>query len=434
MNVTSSYAAEILCNIKCFIDTILLYRQAVKKLIQIINQEWENIKHLKGKAAQREVEILVHGSKSTPAKYKFFDKEFLNFPSYLRRAAITEAFGCVSSFRSNLAEWEKSDKKKKKPHLKQNRRCMPVFYKDNMFQMLEGNKVRVKVLIAKNTWDWREFSLDVSDLKYITDRYDILTTDAPRLEKKRNKVYLRFSFTEEIEITKEKKTIIAVDLGINHDAVYSIMREDGTVIKRGFIDFFRDKGCVYRILDQISQAQRNGAKKPHKLWRFAKNYNAELSKKISSAIAKIAIENNVDVIVLEHLDSNMGKIHGPNKKKLHMWRKRDITKRVTHLAHKSGLSFSTVNPRNTSNLAFDGSGKVKRDKSNYSLCTFKTGKVYNADLNASYNIGARYFIRNILGSLSEKQRLLAEAKVPSVSKRIDCTLSTLSTLYAVVSG
>lgn len=51
MNVTSSYAAEILSNSKCFIDTISIYRFAVKKLIQIINQEWENIKHLKGKAA-----------------------------------------------------------------------------------------------------------------------------------------------------------------------------------------------------------------------------------------------------------------------------------------------------------------------------------------------------------------------------------------------
>ncbi|MGK7940705.1 MAG: zinc ribbon domain-containing protein, partial [Crocosphaera sp.] len=42
-------------------------------------------------------------------------------------------------------------------------------------------------------------------------------------------------------------------------------------------------------------------------------------------------------------------------------------------------------------LEQNGSGKVKRNKNNYSLCVFPSGKQYNADLGASYNIGARYW-------------------------------------------
>ena len=85
---------------------------------------------------------------------------------------------------------------------------------------------------------------------------------------------------------------------------------------------------------------------------------------------------------------------------------------------------------NTSALAFDGSGKVKRDEDNYSMCTFTTGKRYHCDLSASYNIGARYFIREILKSLPAKARLGIEAKVPQCTKRTTCTLATLLSLNA----
>ena len=64
----------------------------------------------------------------------------------------------------------------------------------------------------------------------------------------------------------------------------------------------------------------------------------------------------------------------------------------------------------------------------YALMEFPTGKTYNADLNASYNIGARYFIRHLLKTVTETQRLALEAKVPQVAKRSTCTLSHLINL------
>jgi len=51
---------------------------------------------------------------------------------------------------------------------------------------------------------------------------------------------------------------------------------------------------------------------------------------------------------------------------------------------------------------------------NGDIATFTTGKIYHADLNASYNIAARYFLRE-----------LERAKVPV---RIDRTSQTLDTL------
>jgi hypothetical protein len=102
------------------------------------------------------------------------------------------------------------------------------------------------------------------------------------------------------------------------------------------------------------------------------------------------------------------------------------------------MRYSTVNAWNTSRLAYDGSGRVERGKEaelkSYSLCRFQNGKIYNCDLNASYNIGARYIIREIIKSLPETERLAMEAKVPSCARRSTCTLSTLYNLNAVLAG
>lgn len=61
----------------------------------------------------------------------------------------------------------------------------------------------------------------------------------------------------------------------------------------------------------------------------------------------------------------------------------------------------------------------------YSVCQFQNGKIYNCDLNAAYNIGARYYIREILKSLPAKVRLAIKAKVPQLAKRSTCTLSSI---------
>ena len=94
---------------------------------------------------------------------------------------------------------------------------------------------------------------------------------------------------------------------------------------------------------------------------------------------------------------------------------------------------SRVSAQNTSRLACDGSGEVVRNPENHSLCTFQTGKQYNCDLSASYNIGARYFIRELLKPLPETERSSLEAKVPAVKRRTSCVYADLRKLYAEIS-
>ena len=97
------------------------------------------------------------------------------------------------------------------------------------------------------------------------------------------------------------------------------------------------------------------------------------------------------------------------------------------------MRISRVCAWGTSKLAYDGSGPVERGiQGNYSICKFQNGKIYNCDLSASYNIGARYFVREILKSLPETVRLDTEAKAPECAKRTTCTFSTLISLNAAM--
>ncbi|RHV90679.1 transposase, partial [Blautia sp. OF09-25XD] len=48
----------------------------------------------------------------------------------------------------------------------------------------------------------------------------------------------------------------------------------------------------------------------------------------------------------------------------------------------------------------------------------------------SYNIGARYFIREILKPLPETERSLLEAKVPAVKRRTSCVYTDLRELIS----
>ena len=310
---------------------------------------------------------------------------------------------------------------------------MPVFYRDVMYrEEKEGKDEAYLKLYDGHDWKWFCVRLNHTDMEYLRRNWWGKKASAPTLEKRHHKYFLRFSYTEEVTLTKtpvKEQIICSVDLGINTDAVCTIMQADGTVLGRKFINHPSEKDRMYRTLGRIRRFEReHSSAQSRGRWAYTKRLNIELGRKIAGAIVKNAEENHADVIVFEYLEMQ-GKISGKKKQKLHLWRKRDIQKRCEHQAHRKGMRVSRVSAWNTSSLAYDGSGSVSRDPKNHSLCVFQTGKRYNCDLSASYNIGARYFIRELLKPLPVTERSLLEAKVPSVKRRTSCVYADLKELH-----
>ena len=141
--------------------------------------------------------------------------------------------------------------------------------------------------------------------------------------------------------------------------------------------------------------------------------------------------HNVKVIVFENLEgwkAKAGKKGTLQKQRFHLWCHRKIVEIVTNRWTELGGKIVFINPKYTSAYAYDGSGKVRRDKTNYSLCRFKTGRKYHSDLNASYNIAARYWYAVIMGD--DNYSRVFDSQSSDDTSRTPIILGTLRSLRA----
>lgn len=445
MKLMFTYSVRINHYRSIFNDTMDAYRAAVDFFIGVALKEWDVISQIDG-AHQRKtfVEQMTHKTRNRPTvRYDFdaADRRFYKMPTDLRRAATMEALGRVSAYFSHLRNWEESPKDTcgAPPSVPKAGFACPALYRDEMYVRMDTYTARVKVYI-RHTWDWLEVSLRKSDVDYILHHCADRKACVPTLRRRGKRWYLDFAFEETVtfhDTPLEDRTVLAVDLGINNPCVCTAMRSDGTILSRNFLSLNREQDCLTHSLNRIKKAQQNRAKCTPRLWAKVKGVNDDIAVKTANFIVQTAAENGCDVIVMEHLDLQ-GKKRGSKKQRLHHWRVQYVQRMVADKAHRLGIRVSTVCAWGTSKLAFDGSGVVTRgnymkngiEKTNYSMCLFPSGKEYHCDLNASYNIGARYFVREIMKSLPETVRLDMEAKVPPCAKRSTCTFSTLISLNA----
>ena len=435
MRLTTSYKMKLTGDFKALETSLAIYRQALTYLIPIINDNWETLSQYEFTNQKCNcIEKWIHHTQINQAQYDF-DEQFPKFPSYLRRSAIVTALGIVSSYRSNLASWEKT-LKGQAPKLQLVHYEYPAYYKGNLFKNFDTIHQTIELKVFKNgDWVFEQYRLKQSDCTYYKCYLAGKKQNVPILQKKGRRFYAAFSYEENVQLVSEESIskICAVDLGLNTDATCSIMDKDGTVYARKFISFSKEHDRLHTQLGRIKRNQKRGSYHNKTLWRSVAGITQDISDKTVKAILDFGNEHGVDVFVLEYLDFKGKKA----VKRAHFWRYKRIYKVLAQRAHQYGLRVSRVNARYTSRLAFDGSGWAKRGReiapeTPYALMQFTNGKTYNADLNASYNIGARFFIRHLLKTVTVTQRLALEAKVPQVAKRSTCTLSDLINLRSAL--
>ena len=308
-----------------------------------------------------------------------------------------------------------------------------------MYEQTGDYTAQIKVWIH-NTWDWLAVSIRKSDVDYEQHHCQYRKECAPVLMKRGKRWSRDFAYEESVDLNKtdiHEQVIVAVDLGINSACTCSVMRADGTVVGRRFLKLPAEYDSLQHKIDHIKRAQHHGSRRVPNLWAYADGVNKDIAVKTAQFIADTAVLYNADTVVFEHLDLD-GRKRGSKKQRLALWRANAVQSMTADKAHRLGIRISRICAWGTSRLAFDGSGRVLRGKEsektagNYSVCEFRNGKIYNCDLNASYNIGARYFIRELLKTVpvTEQQGILA--KVPGCSKRSTCTLSDLISLNAVL--
>lgn len=133
MKIFTTYSVKIKHYNRIFNETISLYRQATDFFINVCLEEWYSISEIKDSMMKRGfMESLTIRTKKRPNVKYDFHKAFYKFPTYLRRAAIAEALGKVTAYKSNLANWTENPVGKK-PGFPKSGKVFPAMYRDNMF-------------------------------------------------------------------------------------------------------------------------------------------------------------------------------------------------------------------------------------------------------------------------------------------------------------
>ena len=424
-------------------NTLALYNSALNYVCDVVLKHYDEINELNNLEGRMYLEHLIHNTKNNIAKYDF-DSIYYKLPCYLLRDIESKAIGHIFSYKSNLDNYKKerynkiSNGKKFKKREPKLSKCnlLPSFYKGNMYKMISDNKIALKIY-EDNDWKYEEFKLKKNDLKYINKingkRYN------PEIKIIGKKIYIKFTF--EIEDLKlqdkelNKRIICGVDLGVNNDATISIMNYEGTILGRHFINT-NNKDLMNHLLNKKRKIQRNSGN-----YKYLRNLH--INNKINSInenivnhtvnqIIKICLSYGVDVIVFENLRHKFKRAKRSFRARLHRWRKIAIYNKAYEMAHRNGIRVSTVNPNGTSKYAYDGSGLVERDNDNYSICKFVSGKTYNCDLSASYNIAARYYIRETLKPLDVNSRSELETKASLALSGTKLTYNTFKVLLNVI--
>lgn len=224
-------------------------------------------------------------------------------------------------------------------------------------------------------------------------------------------------------------------MGINNAATFSIVGKNVTVKARRFINPARDidRRNQRRMMIKKKSSQTANLTKQKLptgfckgLYRKSANMNLEISRKVMRDILEFATTHNVKVIVFENLSgwkAKAGKKASLQKQKFHLWCHCKIVELTQQRWNELGGKVVFINPKYTSAYAFDGSGKVRRSKINYSLAVFKNGKQYNAERSASYNIGARYWYSFTVGDKHFSRVLVGKSSNDTL--RTPVTLDTL---------
>lgn len=418
--------------------TIHEYQTQVAYFTKIVNDNYETIQNLPtNHEKEMLIERLVHNTKNNTATYDY-DQQYPRTPSYLRRAAITDAIANVTSYKEQHQAWEQTHKGRE-PHLRVYQHKTPTFYNTGMYQAPTGEgdtHAKIKLYDGHNQWGWHDITLNKRDQTALNDKisHDGRILKAPVIQKSKKGYVLRFAIerTDTLTTTPElERRICAVDLGINTPATCVIMDPDGTVLSRKFTHLRSEKARVRRTRNRIRKRQAQGARDLKKSWGVADNANRALSIATAREIVDFAVLWSCETVVFEYLDFS-----GSRKRKHHtcpsvgLWCARDVQARVERSCHELGLRVSRVCAANTSRLAFDGSGRVERGREvgpdvGFGVVRFSSGKLYSADLNAALNIGARFFARALVKSCSVTGGSVLRANVPALWHRSTLVLSDL---------
>jgi len=300
------------------------------------------------------------------------------FPDINSQVIIKAEQECLAAYRS-----AKSNKHKiKKPIEKKN---LSIRLDKRLYSFPTNKSIKITTSSGKKHFKFKLYP----KLVELLNKYKYAD---PLLYVNDNKIYISLPIDNKIEKQKSKLAL-GVDLGMRRVAACS----DGRII----IDrkFNEDKRKLRHLKDSLKSESTKSAR-TH--LRKLRHKEANKNKNQTHCVANEILKTNCDTIVLENLKGIKAKKHKfQNKRAISQVPLFELRRILTYKAENMGKSVILVSPAYTSQIdSFSGIKEgVRRGCRFYAL----SGIVYDADLNASRNIGNRSKLPVSYGNILDGQ-------------------------------
>ncbi len=348
-----------------------------------------------------------------------FSRAFPHLPVVYRRSVIKDAIGRVRSYLSNLANWQRSGKKRGKPGLPGTSNH-PTLYQGAFSLELQGldlrkTFVRLKVYDGKG-WIWVNYPVKYS--RYFEQRRSESGWEqqSPKLILRQKSAELHVCQTKEIKAKKVMESkrdphlvTVAVDLNVKHLAVISV-RQDERIIETVFVADHGLDQHRYHHLKRIAKKQWQsgkpikGERSNQQIWWHIRHMNEDAAHQVARRIVKVCAKYPGCVLIFERLrkirPKGGSKSRRMNRKQAYHLRGK-INRLAREKAYAQGIVTIEVNPWGTSQHCCRCGAKGER----FSLKAgernvWKGGKLFacplchyeaNADHNASVNLHHSFY-------------------------------------------
>jgi len=348
-----------------------------------------------------------------------FTERFPGMPCAYRRSVIKDAIGKTRSYLSNLANWEKSGKKKGQPGLPA-ATDHPTLYQGSHaldMEVLDTKEAFVRINVySAETWTWMHYPVSTS--RYTVQRLKEADwkRQSPTLVLRAHAAELHIPQVKKIEAKKvmERKQdpdliTVAVDLNVKNLAVITV-RQHGRIIETVFVTDHGLDAHRYRHLKRIAKKQWlsgrpvKGEHSNQQLWQHIDRQNSDAAHQVARIIANVCARYAGCILLFERLRKIKP---GPGSKSRRMNRRRanQLRGKINEHAHDKAYVQQVVtvevNPHGTSQYCSRCGARGERfSYRGGKRIVEKWGKLFfcpvcqyeaNADHNASVNVHRSFY-------------------------------------------
>ena len=223
--------------------------------------------------------------------------------------------------------------------------------------------------------------------------------------------YFIIPIKKEVEIRQKYDGVVGVDLGLRYNAVITLLY-NGKITE---VEFLKYRKLMHKIrmlwhrIDELKSMLPKGqrtSKRIQRMWKRIRRINNWIAHNISKRIVEIAEEKNAMIAMenLKRLYPVKGKNSRKNNRRIGNWVRGKVIKYTIYKARWEGIRVRLVSAKNTSKTCHICGSQGLRAGANF-FCVH-CHHTYNADFNASVNIGIRATLPNTRGCVNHPLGLM----------------------------